>query len=319
MERSEGRSRPGLARRLANYFGLHFQVAMGALARLAATPFSSFMTAMVIAIALALPAVLHVFLDKIQGLSGSWRDSAQISLFLNEGLSASAAADFAAELEGWEEIERVVHIPPQAALEEFAAHSGMADALALLEENPLPHVVVVTPVAAHKTPQGVAELARRLGQEIQVDFAQVDMEWLERLHGLLALADRVIAVLAALLVGAVLFVIGNTIRLAIENRRDEIEVTKLIGGSDAFVRRPFLYSGFWYGLVGALMAWGLVNLQLALLDEPVQRLATLYGSEFRIGLVDLRTTALLLLGGPLLGWLGAWSAASRHIRAIEPR
>ncbi len=313
------RGRPGLWSRLLNHLGLHFQVSTTTLAKLAATPFSSFMTAAVIAIALALPAVLHVFLDKVQSLSGSWRDSAQISLFLNEGLSEKAAADFAAELGSWDEIANVVHITPEAALAEFAASSGMGDALALLDENPLPNVVVVTPTMAHKAPEQVAALTARLKEELQVDIAQMDLEWLERLHGLLGLADRVVAVLGGLLAAAVLFVIGNTIRLAIQNRRDEIEVTKLIGGSDAFVRRPFLYSGFWYGLLGALMAWGLVNLLLALLDDPVQHLATLYGSEFRVGLVDIYTTLLLLAGGPLLGWLGAWLAAGRHIRAIEPR
>ncbi len=313
------RGESGVLGRLRNYFALHFQVSTTSLAKLAAAPFSSFMTAAVIAIALALPAVLHVFLDKVQSLSGSWRDSAQISLFLNEGLSEKAAADFAAELGTWDEIANVVHIPPDTALEEFAASAGMGDALALLDENPLPNVIVVTPTMAHKAPAQVKALTARLKEELQVDIAQLDLEWLERLHGLLELADRVVVVLSSLLAAAVLFVIGNTIRLAIQSRRDEIEVTKLIGGSDAFVRRPFLYSGCWYGLMGALMAWGLVNLLLALLDDPVQHLATLYGSEFRVGLVDIQTTLLLLISGPLLGWLGAWSAAGRHIRAIEPR
>ena len=304
---------------MSNYFALHFQVSTTSLAKLVATPFASLMTAAVIAIALALPAVLHVFLDKVQSLSGSWRDSAQISLFLNEGLSLEAAAEFATELGEWNEVASVVHITPEAALEEFAATSGMGDALALLDENPLPNVLVVTPTMAHKAPAQMEQLTARLKEELQVDIAQMDLEWLERLHGLLELADRVVAVLSTLLAAAVLFVIGNTIRLAIQSRRDEIEVTKLIGGSDAFVRRPFLYSGFWYGLIGALMAWGLVNLLLVLLDDPVQHLATLYGSEFRVGLVDLYTTLLLLIGGPVLGWLGAWSASGRHIRAIEPR
>ena len=313
------RGKPGLLHRLRNRMGLHFQVSTTSLAKLAGTPFSSFMTAAVIAIALALPAVLHVFLDKVQSLSGGWRDSAQVSLFLNEGLSNQAAADFAAELGGWDEIASVAHIAPEEALEEFAASSGMRDALELLDENPLPNVIIVTPTMANKGPEEVKALTAMLREELQVDFAQMDLEWLERLHGLLKLADRVVAVLGSLLAAAVLFVIGNTIRLAIQSRRDEIEVTKLIGGSDAFVRRPFLYSGFWYGLIGALLAWGMVNLLLALLDDPVQHLATLYGSTFRIGLVDVNTTSLLLIGGPLLGWLGAWLATGRHIRAIEPR
>lgn len=308
----------GLLRRFRNHLGLHFQVLTASLGRLMGAPASSFMTAAVIAIALALPAVLHVFLDKMQSMSGSWRDSAQISLFLNEGLSNQAAADFAAELGRWDQIATVTHITPEAALEEFIASSGLGEGLALLDENPLPNVLVVMPAMAHRAPAQVHALTEQLKDELQVGLAQMDLEWIERLHGLLLLADRAVVVLGSLLALAVLFVIGNTIRLAIQSRRDEIEVTKLIGGSDAFVRRPFLYSGFWFGLFGALMAWGLVNLLLVSLDDPVQRLATLYGSEFQIGMVDLPTTLLLLFGGPVLGWLGAWLASGKHIRDIEP-
>jgi len=312
------RGRPNLMRRLRNHLALHFNVSTGSLARLISTPIATLMTAAVIAIALALPAVLHVFLDKVQSLSGGWMDSAQISLFLNKGLSEDAATEFSRELSAWPEISKIIHVPPETALQEFAESAGLGDALALLDENPLPHVLVITPSMAHRAPAQVHALTDRLSDELQVDLAQMDLEWVERLHGLLLLADRAIVVLGSLLAAAVLFVIGNTIRLAIQSRRDEIEVTKLIGGSDAFVRRPFLYSGLWYGLFGALIAWLLVNILLALLGDPVEHLATLYGSEFRIGLVDVWTTLLLLLGGPLLGWIGAWLASGRHIRAIEP-
>ncbi len=312
------RGKPGLMGRFQNYLALHFQVSTTSLTRLMSTPIATLMTAAVIAIALALPAVLHVFLDKVQSLSGGWVDSAQVSLFLNKGLSEDAATEFSRELSSWPEISKIIHVPPETALQEFAESAGLGDTLALLDENPLPHVLIITPTMANRAPAQVHELTDRLSDELQVDLAQMDLEWVERLHGLLLLADRAVVVLGTLLAAAVLFVIGNTIRLAIQNRRDEIEVTKLIGGSDAFVRRPFLYSGFWYGLFGALIAWMLVNLLLGLLDDPVQHLATLYGSEFRIGLVDLRTTILLLFGGPLLGWVGAWLASGRHIRAIEP-
>ncbi|MFC1751157.1 permease-like cell division protein FtsX, partial [Pseudomonadota bacterium] len=218
----------------------------------------------------------------------------------------------------WSEISAVDYITAEEALDDFRQNSGLGDALGLLDQNPLPGVLVVYPTLSQRTPALAQDLLEKLRALPEVDMAQLDMEWIQRLHTIIAFADRAIAVLGGALALAVLFVIGNTIRMAIQNRRDEIEVTKLIGGSDAFVRRPFLYNGMWFGLFGGILAWLLVNILLILLDDPVQSLAALYDSDFRLGLVGVETTFLLLFSGPFLGLVGAWLVAGRHLKAIEP-
>jgi len=308
----------GLKQRLRNYFAIHFHVLTTTLAQLGRSLGGNLMTTMVIGISLALPATLHVFLGKVDNLGASWQESAQVSLFLKASLPAQALSGLTTELNSWHEIGSLEYISPEQALAEFKQTSDLGDALALLDQNPLPGVILVSPALAYQTPAAVESLLQRLRQRSEVDLAQLDLEWLQRLHGLINLAERAALLLGGVLILAVLFVIGNTIRLAIQSRHDEIEVIKLIGGSDAFVRRPFLYNGMWFGLFGGLLAWLLVNVLLINLDEPVRRLAELYGSDFSLGLVDIKTTLLLLLLGPLLGLLGAWLATGRHLRAIEP-
>ncbi len=310
--------RVSFIKRLVNYFGLHFQVLIQSLASLLKGFANNLMTIAVIGITLALPATLHVFLDKVQNLGANWQDSAQVSLFLKEDVSEQKAMQLLGELRGWPELAELRYISPAQALADFKQHSGLGDALSLLDDNPLPAVLVVHPVDVHATPAAAELLLSRLRKLPEIDIAQLDMEWVQRLHSLIRLAERGVLLLGGLLILAVLFVIGNTIRLAVQSRQDEIVVVKLIGGSDAFVRRPFLYNGMWFGLFGGLLAWLMVNGMLVMLDAPVTRLAALYGSDFSLGLVDVPTTMLMLLSGPVLGLLGAWLATGRHIRAIEP-
>ncbi len=310
--------RVGFAARFNNYLAMHFQVLISTLGQIWRTPLSSLMTTAVIAIALALPAALHVFLGKIESLGAAWQDSAQISLFLKEDVSGQQAHAVKGELQHWPEISTVEYITPEEALEDFRQNSGLGDAMGLLEQNPLPGVLVVYPTLEQRKPDLAQALLEKLRQRPEVDMAQLDMEWIQRLHTIILFADRAVMVLGAALALAVLFVIGNTIRMAIQNRQDEIEVTKLIGGSDAFVRRPFLYNGMWFGLFGGILAWLLVNILLILLEEPVHRLAVLYSSDFTLGLVGMETTFLLLFTGPLLGWLGAWLVTGRRLKSIEP-
>ena len=312
------RNRPSLKARLQNYLALHFHVLTSSLGLLGRMPLSTFMAAMVIGVALALPTMLHVSLSKVQSLGAAWQESAQISLFLRDTLSENGALALQSEVKGWPEISSVKYISAEQALEEFRQGSGLGDVIHMLDKNPLPAVLVVYPKLDQSTTLDTEVLLSKLRARPEVEQAQLDLEWVQRLHGLIDLANRAVLVFGLLLALAVLFVIGNTIRMAIQNRRDEIEVIKLIGGSNAFVRRPFLYSGIWYGLFGGLVAWLLVNVLLLLLDGPVQQLAALYGSDFALGLIGLDTTLLLLLAGPLLGLMGAWLVAGRRIRTIEP-
>jgi cell division transport system permease protein len=296
----------------------HAQVALDSLGRLYRNGVASLMTAAVIGIALAMPTGLFLLLDNLNRLSGSWDGQASLSVFLRQEINSDTARQLADSLATWPEIGSVQLITPQQALQEFSEHSGFADVLGLLADNPLPVVLIVTPAQEQTDPALASALQRRLSALPETDLAQLDLEWVQRLAAILEIARRGILVISALLALAVLLVIGNTIRLEIQNRREEILVTKLIGATNAFVRRPFLYSGIWYGILGALLAWGLVETGFRLLSGPVGKLMGLYQTDFTLETMPLTLLALLALSGILLGLLGSWLAVGRHLHAIEP-
>lgn len=303
---------------LQNYFLRHFQTLFYSLGQLTRRPFSTMMTVAVIGIALALPAGLHVLLKNVQMVLSGWDGAAQVSLFLHRETPEPVAQALAEKLRARPEVASVDYISAEQAMEEFRLLSGFGEALGALEENPLPPVLVVHPTVALQGPDALAELVDELELEGSVELAQLDMQWVKRLYGLMDIGRRGVWVLASLLALAVLLVVGNTIRLAIQNRRDEIVITKLIGGTDTFIRRPFLYTGFWYGLLGGFIAFFLVQASMWLLAGPVNNLAGLYNSNFRLHGMDLATVSALLGGGLLLGLFGSWLAVGRHLRAIEP-
>jgi cell division transport system permease protein len=282
------------------------------------TPFATFMTAAVIGIALALPAGLHVLLQNVQKLSTGWEGTAQMSLFLKQDVSEKRILSLAKKLRKWDGVAEVRYISRKQALEEFKKLSGFGGALDSLNENPLPAVLMVRPTTEAAEPGQMELLLSKVKELKPVDLAQLDMEWVRRLSGIIELGKRGVLLLGSLLSLAILLVIGNTIRLTILSRRDEIVVTKLIGATNAFIRRPFLYTGFWYGLMGAILAWVLVGILLGLLSDPVSRLSFLYNSQFSLGGLDLETTSILLGSGISLGLLGSWLAVGKHLQAIEP-
>lgn len=296
----------------------HLQVFFYSLGQLARAPLASLMTAAVIGIALALPAGLHVLLDNVQQLTGGWDSASRISLFLKRNVGDERARRLAATLRRLPQVAAVDYLPREKALAEFERLSGFGDALKALDENPLPPVLIVTPAPAAATPEAAERLLTHLKQYGPVELAQLDMQWVKRLYVIMALVRRGVLVLGLLLGLAVLLVVGNTIRLAIQNRRQEIVVMKLVGGSDAFIRRPFLYTGFWYGLFGGLIAALLVSLALWTLAGPVERLAGLYQSPFRLAGLGGGELLTLLATGIGLGLAGSWLAVGRHLREIEP-
>jgi cell division transport system permease protein len=303
---------------MANYLQRHRQSFVFAFGQLWGKPLSTLMTAAVLGIALALPAGLHVLLANARTVTSGWDGATQFSLFLKPNLSQASALSLAADLRTRREIASVRYVSPDEALREFRERSGFGEALDALEGNPLPAVLVIKPALKAGSPEAVAQLAERLGSRNEVDFAQVDVAWVQRLYALMEIAVRGVWVLGALLGLAVLLVIGNTIRLAIENRRDEIIVTKLIGGTDAFIRRPFLYSGLWYGLAGGMLAIVIVHGSLWLIRGPAAQLALLYESDYPLRGLGLTGAAAVLALGGMLGLLGSWLAVGRHLRDIEP-
>lgn len=301
---------------IKRYLQLHAQNFVGSLGRLVRQPFSAVLTGLVIAIALALPAGMRVIVSNADVLSESWEGVADFTVYLEFAVAEERVLELANEIEARSDVERVEFITRDDALEEFREASGFGSALDALEDNPLPHALVVRPVSEELT--NVEALAGWLDAQPETQRVQLDTQWVQRLRGILALSDRFVDVVSFLLAVGVLVVIGNTIRLEINNRREEIVVTKLVGGSDGFIRRPFLYLGFWYGLLGAIGAGMLIALTLALLREPVATLAGLYGSQFRLAGLGLAELGLLLGAGALLGLIGAGLATARHLRAIEP-
>ena len=203
-----------------------------------------------------------------------------------------------------------------SALQEFQRRSGFGDVLSSLDRNPLPHVIEVVP--ANPDPIDLGKLVSAWKANLLVGNVSVDLQWLERLFALLVFAERLVTALAIVLGLGVMLIMGNTIRLAIENRRQEIEVIKLVGGTDAFVRRPFLYLGFWYGLGGAVTAFFLLQTSLYFLATPVEMLAQSYRDDFALQGPGFLGNLLLLVAGSILGIIGSVLAVSRHLADIEP-
>jgi len=314
----EQKVRRGALTRIATYFARHAQTLVGTLGRLARQPVSTFMTAAVIGIALALPVALHLLVLNGRALAGRLDTGTDLSVFLKKEVPLDGARRVANRVEARDDVDRVELIPADVALERFRARSGFGDALDALDENPLPHALVVHPAEGHSRAEDIAALATALRALPEADIVQDDLQWVRRFNAMLDIVRRTVLLATALLATAVLVVVGNTIRLDIQGRRDEIVIIKLIGGSDAFVRRPFLYTGIWYGLAGGLLALGVITAGVLLLQRPVERLAVLYSSDFSLQGLGLLPGAALLVAGGVLGWLGSWIAAARHLRSVEP-
>lgn len=296
----------------------HASTSLGSLGRLVRHPFSSLMIVLVIAVTLALPAAINLVVKNARQISGSWDNALDFSVFLKQELTQSEGEGLGRLIAQRADVESVTFISANDALEDFKEQSGFGGALDQLPDNPLPHTLIVRPSAGN-TSASMVLLQEELANLPETEHVQVDTEWVQRFHAILDIVRQAIAIGAALLGIAIVVIIGNTVRLDIENRREEIEVTKLIGASNAFVRRPFLWTGFWYGLFGGLMALALVYYGLYLLEGPVARLAGLYQSNIAVASMDLVEGGAIIGIGIFLGLFGSWFTAARHMRRIEPR
>lgn len=306
-----------VARRLTAWMQAHGRAAVGALGRLSRTRMASIMTTAVLGIALALPAAFLLLLQNVEGVTADWDGGTTISLFMVSAMPEADYRSLAAGLAERDDIRDTEVVPPDSALEDFRERSGMDEALALLDENPLPALVVVKP-AAELSSDALQALSRELGSLEGVETARLDLQWVQRLHAVMELLRRAIWLVAGLLAVTVILVVGNTIRLAIENRRDEIVITKLIGGTDAFIRRPFLYEGVWYGAFGGLVAAVLVEIVRMALSGPAAQLAQLYQAGPQLQGLGADGMLTVIASGVVLGFVGSWLAVGRHLAAIEP-
>lgn len=300
-----------------NYLQRHAQVSLEVLGRLYRNPVSSLLTVAVIGITLALPTGLHLLLKNINTVRYSWESSVQASLFLAHSAEKKEALQLLRKIRQRDDVVAAHYISSAQALREFRKQSGFGHALDALQNNPLPAVIVVQPESG-LSPEKIQSLVGELGASPLVAEAKMDQAWLRKLHAILDIVRRSVLVIAALLGIAVIIIVGNTIRLDIQNRREQIQVMKLLGAPDGFIRRPFLYTGLWYGFWGGILAWILVSLALWFLAGPVSRLAGLYNSQFDLQGLSFSGFLLLLVSGLVLGWLGSWWAVGRHLRAIQP-
>ncbi len=300
------------------YFDRHAQTLVGSLGRIAEAPVAFLMTMTVIGMAIALPLCLYVFLQNVRQAMTGWNDAFELSVYLSKSTTPERTDEIAAQVRARADVANVRVILAPQALAEFRRYSGFGDALDALQENPLPNTLVVTPTPAASTAAGTAALRTALRAVPDVDQVQLDTQWVQRLIAIVNLLRRVVWLAAGLLGRGVALIVGNTIRLDIQSRRAEIEVMKLVGASDRFARRPFLYAGLWYGSGGGVLALLLVVIAVAWVSGPVRRLAHLYGSGFSLTGIGFKAGAVVLLASALLGWIGAWIAATQHIRSINP-
>jgi cell division transport system permease protein len=296
----------------------HLYSLFSSLGRLAARPWATTLTLAVLSLALALPLLLWLLLDNARELSGRVEDAQAISVFLKPDLAGDAAVKLAERIRGRSDVAAVASKSPEQGLDEFRNRAGFADALKVLHYNPLPTVLIVNPregVSAAAT----AELVQQLRNDPAVDQVQYDAQWRQRLSAILRLAERGAQVMAGLLALAALLVIGNTVRLDIQGRAEEIAVMQLLGADDGFVRRPFLYTGLWYGMFAGIMSLMLIAIVQWVLAAPLAALAASYDHRFQTHGLAPPAMLAALAGSIALGWIGAFIAASRHIALGQPK
>lgn len=296
----------------------HLQALMNSLGQLSRSLSATLLTITVIGIALALPLGFAIFLHNIHVLSDGLNDTKQISVYLADHVGNQQAQQVLKAIQLDADVKQATYISPEEGLTEFSKNSDFGDVLKDLKTNPLPGVIAVTP-SESLSPTEATQLVDRFQHLPSVASAHLDMQWLERLQAILDIGRRAATLLTILFAFAVLLIIGNTIRLTTQSHYDEILIIKIIGGTDRFIRRPFLYSGMLYGLAGAIIAWFLIDFSIWFLKDPISHLASLYGSSYQLEGLSASATLLLLVGAVLLGLLASWMAVNRYIRDIEPR
>lgn len=308
-----------MLKRMRTILAYHLQAAIQSLNLLCRRPVATLMTAIVIAITLALPALFWIISDNLAHLTANWQRGGHISLYLKPGLSEAEQQSVVQDVRKTVGVAQVTLKSSAEGLSELTRQEGMQDIMRYLPENPLPAVIDVIPDLVANSPANLDLLARQLQTITHVEHAKVDMEWISRLHALLSFAATFADSLLALLAMAVIVIVGTTLRLAIHSRQEEIQVLKLIGAQDPFILRPFLYSGVWYGAIGAIFAIFLVNIFIFSLGAALNQLAVVYQMHYPLAGLSMRQILLLVLFAIILGWMGARLSVKRQLASIEPQ
>jgi cell division transport system permease protein len=310
------RATPAATNRVSAYLLHHFKSMLFSLNKIYQAPTTTIMTVAVIGITLSLPGGFYLFLKNIDAISGDFRSSSQISLYLDLDISEKLARKLEKQIASMDGVVSTRFYSREQSLEEFSQNSGFGKSIETLSSNPLPHTIIVEPDEADTFT--IRGLLKSLQAMPEVDIAKLDTEWLERLYTIIEIAKRSVIIITVLFAFAVLLIIGNTIRLDIQNRYQEIVVTKLIGATDAFIRRPFLYGGIWYGLLGGIISWLIVEIGYLAISGPLERLNLLYQSELDLITFSFHDFIILITSSTLLGLTGSWIAVARHLNQIEP-
>jgi len=308
--------RPATSNRISAYLLHHLKSLLFSLDKIYQAPTTTIMTVAVIGITLSLPGGFYLFLKNIDAISGDFRSSSQISLYLGLDVSEKQARALEKQITKMADVTSTRFISRESSLEEFRQNSGFGKSIDTLSSNPLPHTIIVEPVEGDTF--AVRNLLNTLEAMPEVEIAKLDTEWLERLYTIIEIAKRSVIIVTILFAFAVLLIIGNTIRLDIQNRYQEIIVTKLIGATDAFIRRPFLYGGIWYGLLGGIISWLIVEIGYLAISGPLERLNLLYQSDMNLITFSFHDFIILITSSTLLGLAGSWIAVARHLNQIEP-
>ena len=298
----------------------HIDIATNSLIRLLSSPIQTLLTILVVAVAICTPMLVYSFAQSIQSNVARLDSSTDISIYLNANTTEGISTQVLARVRDFDEVTSLSYISAEQGLEDFQDRTGLNDILGNLTNNPIPGVILVSVTQELKRDtEALKALANKFELIRGVDQVIFDYAWLARLQAIIDFMDLLIIVLGSLLGVGIALILGNTIRLEIENRRDEIVIVKLVGGTNAFVRRPLLYSGFWYGFMGAMLGWVLANVAVSILDQPLGDLSRLYISDFGLRFLDLSSLAVAIFFGAALGLAGAWLAVARHLSEIEPR
>ncbi|WP_133127522.1 permease-like cell division protein FtsX [Legionella nagasakiensis] len=307
-----------MLKKLHTYLDHHRQAVTASFHFFGQKPIAAAMTIMVIAITLALPALFWILTYNLEQLTNRWQEGGRIALYLKPSLSIQEAERFLLHVRTTQGVGQAVLKSPEEGLAELKVQEGMQDIMNYLSENPLPAVIDIIPALSVDTPEKLEQLYMQLNSYPQIEQAKLDMQWVSRLHAILGVVTRITHGLMILLASAVLLIIGNTLRLAIQNRREEIQILKLVGATDPFILRPFLYSGVWYGFAGAMLALLFVQLFMLSLALAARQLATAFQIPLPLLALSLRQALLLIVSAIILGWLGARLSVKRQLTSIEP-
>jgi len=304
---------------MKNWIKRHLQVFFYTLGQFNRNRTSVAMTVLALGIGFSIPLSMYSVVDSFSAIGGQWESRPQITLYLDKSISKKQIQTLQTQLAKDKRLEELQYISAEDGLKNFSSQFQFDQALALLDENPLPAVIVVFPAATTANVENIEKLTREYQTLANVTSAQYDFEWLQKLSALTSFLKRTVLVLAAVIVVGLLMLIANTIRLEISTRRDEIDIIDQLGGSPAFISRPFLYMGLLKGLFGSLTAILISTIVLQLLSTPLQRLAELYGIAFDLPALHLDIALVVLASGALLGWLSAKFTVAQHLRKLRPQ